>query len=152
MSERLAESIAAALVTGAENMDGVGGLVERARIFRHLSAVIRSAIRGGGIEAPAPADATSTIPTLHEADEYADMALQAHELRECLAALYARCDDDDVLYVVHGDAELDARVRQALSLPARPPRPPVCTCDATAARPDPALHALSCPMRGLPNA
>lgn len=137
----LAEQIAAALVTGAENMDGVGGLAERARIFRHLSAVIRSALRGGGIEADA------TAPTLHESDQYADLALQAHELRECLAALYARCEDDDVLFVVHSDAELDARVRQALGLPPRPP-PVVCTCDAGGRAP--ALHALSCPVRELP--
>lgn len=144
MSERLAESIAAALVTGAENMDGVGGLVERARIFRHLSAVIRSAVRGGGIEAPAPADATATIPTLHEADDYADMALRGHELAECLRALYEFAAEA----VEISDPELDSRVRLALSLGPRP----VCTCDATAARPDPALHALSCPMRGAPNA
>lgn len=141
------ERVAAALITGAENMDGVGGLAERARIFRHLSAVIRSALRGGGIEADAPAESgtmTLTIPTLHEADEYADMALRGHELAELMRQLYDFAGDALVL----SDVELDGRIRQALSLGPRP----VCTCDATAARLDPALHALSCPMRDRPNA
>lgn len=100
--------------------------------------------------------AGATVPA--GADDYADMALHAFELGECLRALYGVCEE----IIDLTEPELDARVRQALGLAPRPAaaldeatdaairagmRELVCTCDAGVARLDAAVHALSCPMR-----